>query len=79
MQSRMIGEGADLEALAAAAAGMESGDPAGSGLQPDAAGDQGPIIPGKMLSKEYFTCYIIFGLILLIIVRLGSDPRPQQS
>ena len=33
----MIGEGADLEALAAAAAGMESGDAAGSGLQPDAS------------------------------------------
>ena len=35
----MQGEGADLEALAAAAAGMSSGAAAGSGLQPDAAGE----------------------------------------
>ena len=35
---------------------------------------QGPTIPAKMLSKEYFTYYIILGNLLGSIIQAGARP-----
>jgi hypothetical protein len=40
---------------------------------------QGPTIPAEMLSKEYFTYYIILGILLGSIISLGCSTRTAPT